>query len=270
MAPPDDRALAAPPSATLPAPALHTAVPQTAVPHPAGPGPAAQPAAAAALRDQHRARVLGNQLSLAADWGQPCLSYLLCIRPDAAAQTGLAAVQDEVAGPESSLRRLPPHALHFSVAWLLGVHQRFNQPKDELWAQYGPRWLDTLHAALAALPPFTLRLRELAATDTAVIAIADAPNPVTALRAQLADALPRPWDLPLSRGEFVHTTLFRYGSPLTAPEALLERVAGAAVNLHVGVHEIVLIREIVFPSLGFQTIQNFTLGFGPPALPKRP
>ena len=270
MALPDDGALAAPrpPAphpATVPVPAPHTAMPHTACPAPAG-----LPAAATALRARHRDRVLGNQLSLAAGWGQPCLSYLLCIRPGAAARAGLAAVQDEVAGPESSLRRVPPHALHFSVAWLLGVHETFDRPKDELWSQYGPGWLATLHTTLAALPPFTLRLRELAAPDTAVIAIADAPNPVTALRADLDGALPRPSGLPLSRGEFVHTTLFRYGGPLAAPEALLERVAGTAVNLQVGVHEIVLIREIVFPSLGFQTIQNFTLGPSRPASPQRP
>ncbi|MGE5132707.1 MAG: 2'-5' RNA ligase family protein [Gemmatimonadota bacterium] len=246
MALPDDGALAAPRS-------------------PAPPPAAGRPAAAAALRAQHRGRVLGNQLSLAAGWGRPCLSYLLCIRPDADARAGLAAVQDAVAGPEPALLRIPPQALHLSVAWLLGVHETFARPKDELWAEYGPGWLAMLRTALAALPPFSLRLRELAATDTAVIAIADAPNPVTALRAELTGALPRPRNLPLSRGELVHTTLFRYRAPLAAPEAFLQRVAGAAVNLQVSVHEMALIREIVFPSLRFQTVQNFTLTPGVPA-----
>ncbi len=251
MALPDDGALAAPPRA--------------AAARAAGP-----PAALGPLRAQHRDRVLGNDLSLAAGWGRPCLSYLLCVRPGEATQARLAAVQDAVAGPESSLRRVPPHALHFSVAWLLGVHETFSRPKDELWAQYGPGWLATLNAVLAGLPPFTLRLRELAATDTAVIAVADAPNPVTDLRAELTGALPRPRNLPLSRGELVHTTLFRYGAPLAAPGAFLERVAGATVNVQVSVHEMVLIREVVFPSLGFQTIQNFTLGPGHRAPRQRP
>ena len=227
--------------------------------NPPGPG-------AAAVRAQHRPRILAGRVSVAAGWGQPCLSYLLCIRPAGAAQARLAAAQDAISGAERSLLRVPPHALHVSVAWLLPVHEEFGRPKDELWAQYGPGWLAGIGAALRRVPPFRLRMRHLVATDTAVIAVAADPNPVTALRANLAGALARPGKLPLSRGELVHTTLFRYGGALTGPAAFLDRVAAAGDDLDVGiaVHEMFLVREEIFPSLSSKTIHRFALAPGSP------
>jgi 2'-5' RNA ligase len=220
------------------------------------PRPDASPAP---VQAGHRRQILGNQLSIAHDWGHPCLSYLLCIRPGAAARAGIAAVQDAVAGPEHSLLRVPPAALHISVAWLLGVHEEFTRPKEELWARYGPGWLASLATALSPQRFFSLRLRQLAATDAAVIAVAAVPNPVTALRAQLAGTLARPGGRPLSRGALVHTTLFRYGGPLADPAAFLRRVDQAELDIDVAVHEIALVREVLFPSLGYETIRRFTL-----------
>jgi 2'-5' RNA ligase len=213
----------------------------------------------ASVRAGHRRPVLGNQLSIAHDWGHPCLSYLVCIRPGGQAQASIAAVQAAVAGPEESLLRVPPGALHISVAWLLGVHEEYARPKEELWARYGPGWLASLATVLGAQPSFSLRLRQLVATDAAVIAVAATPNPVTALRAQLAGALARPGRRPLSRGELVHATLFRYGGPLADPASFLCRVDRAELDIDIAVHEIALVREVLFPSLGYQTIRRFTL-----------
>lgn len=229
-------------------------------------GPGEGPASAQA---HYRPLVLGNQLSIAGDWGQPCLSYLLCIRPGAAAQAGLAAAQDAVAGPERSLLRIPPAALHISVSWLLPVHQEFSRPKQELWAEYGPGWLAALIRELRPLPAFRLRLRHLVATDSAIIAVAEAPNPVASLRERLAGLLALP-GRPLSRGDFVHTTIFRYGGPLADPAGLLDRVARARADVEVPVHEMLLVREEVFPSLGYQAVHNFTLVPAEPATPPMP
>lgn len=203
-----------------------------------------------------------HRLSIASDWGQPCLSYLLCIRPDADAQASLSAVQDAVAGPEPSLLRIPPGALHISIAWLIPVHQEFSQPKEELWAQHGPGWRTAIAAALRSHPPFRLRLRHLVATDAGVILVAGAPNQVTALRRRLAGPLALP-GRQLSRGEFVHTTLFRYGGPLADPAGLLRRVTGTPVDVQLTVHEMLLVRERIFPSLGCQAVHNFILAQAP-------
>lgn len=233
----------------------------TGPPSLAGPGGAAGPPAAG-LQDQHRASVLANRLSLTHDWGQPCSSCLLCVRPGPAARAALAAVQDKVAGPEHSLLRVPPAALHFSVAWLLPVHMEFSRAKDDLWAEHGPGWLAGITDVLRSVPPFTLRLCQLVATDTAVIAVAAAPNPVTAIRARLGRRLSRPHKLPVSRGDLVHTTLFRYGGALREPPSFLVRVAAAGIDAEIPVHEIVLVREHLFPSLGFKAVHRFALAPG--------
>lgn len=214
------------------------------------------PSAAAAQR-QHLPAVLTNQLQVERRWGRPCLAYNACVRPGPAAAAALSAVQEGALDAEPSLLRVPAPALHASLAWLLPVHQEFGRPKDELWQRHGPGWMTILTGMLGTTESFRLCYRRLVATDSAIIAVADEPNRISALRRELKPVLRVPGGL--SAGDLVHTTLFRYAGPLRDPGSLVRRLAATRFHVDVDVSEVFVVREHTFPSLGYQILHRLTL-----------
>jgi hypothetical protein len=123
--------------------------------------------------------------------------------------------------------------------------------------QHGPRWAGTLADVAGGTSSFRLRYRHLAATDSAIITVADEPNRLGALRRELVPLLRPPGGA--SIGDLVHMTLFRYAGPLRDPAALLRWVAATEFCLDVNVSELLIIRERVFPSLDFDVLHRFAL-----------
>ena len=218
---------------------------------------------ATGVRRQHTAAVLANQLLLADLWAQPCRAYNVCIRPGPAAAAALAAVQARILRREPSLLRVPEPALHINLAWLLPVHQEFDRPKDELWQRHGPQWLATLADAAAKTSSFRLSYRRLAATSSAIIAVADEPNRLSALRRQLLPLLHLPGSG--SAGDLAHITLFRYAAPLHDPAKLLQCLAAAGFSLDIEASELLVMRERIFPSLDYQILHRLPLAPASPA-----
>jgi hypothetical protein len=210
------------------------------------------------VRRRHAATVRANRLRAEDRWGRPCLAYLLCVRPGPAAAAALGRVQDAAQRLEPSLLRVPGQALHTSVLWLLPVHEEFGQPKDALWEQNGPGWVDTLATAADSTGRFPLRYRTLAATDSAVIAVADEPNPLTALRRALTPRLGLPGGT--SAGALAHVTLFRYAGPLRDPAAFLDWLAATEADAVTEVTELLVTRERVFPALDCEVLHTLPLG----------
>jgi hypothetical protein len=114
---------------------------------------------AASVQRQHAPAVLANRLLLAHRWGQPCRAYNVGIWPSSTGAAALAALQASALRLEPSLLLVPEPALHANLAWLLPVHQEFDRPKDELWQQYGPRWIATLAEAAGKTGSFCLCYR---------------------------------------------------------------------------------------------------------------
>lgn len=209
-----------------------------------------------AVRHEHRSAVLANQVRPADRWGRPCRAYNVCVRPDPVATATLAGVQAGLAEP--ALLAVPEPAMHANLTWLLPVHEEFDQPKDELWERRGPEWVATLTEVAGRTSGFRLWLGQLAATDSAVIAVADEPNPFSALRRTLVPLLRTPGGS--SSGDLAHVTLFRYAGPLRDPAALLDRLADLEFRVEVDVRELLVIRERVFPSLDYEVLHRVPLG----------
>lgn len=206
------------------------------------------------VQRQHSPAVLANRLLPAGLWGQPCRAYNVCIRPDPAGEAALAALQASILRREPSLTRVPGSALHANLAWLLPVHQEFGRPKDELWQRHSPQWVAPLTEVAAKTSSFCLSFRRLAATDSAVITVADEPNPFSALRRELTPLL----DLPgsASAGDLAHITLFRYAGPLRDPPALLRWLTITEFRIDINVRELLIIRELIFPSLDYDILHR--------------
>ena len=206
---------------------------------------------------QHAPAVLANEVLVEHRWGRPCLAYNACIRPDRAAVAALSAIQDSVLRLEPSLLRVPGRALHASVTWLLPVHQEFGRPKDELWRQHGTSWMAVLAEAASRTGQFRLRYRRLLATNSAIIAVAEEPNAVSALRRELKPCLRVPGGH--SAGALVHTTLFRYARPLGAPASLTRWLGSTTIRAETCVSEFLVVRETVFPSLEYEILHRLPL-----------
>jgi hypothetical protein len=210
------------------------------------------------VQAEHTPAVLGNRLTLAAQWGEPCLGYLVIGRPPAAMANVLATVQDQVQAIEPELHRQPSAALHSTVGFLVPVFRPVDHDKDEIWRQHGPGWLAGIGAAAAESGPLRLSFRRLVATEAAVIAVADVPNPVTGLRERLTAGLDLRW--PLTKGPLVHVSLFRYRQPLRDPARLLDLLASidAAIDTEIG--ELLVVRETTFPLLEYEVMQRVPIG----------
>ena len=207
------------------------------------------------LRERFAPAVLANELQLATGWAQPCLGYLLVLRPDPAARDGFDALQDRVQALEPELLRQPGHALHSTVAFLVPVHRQVAGDKNEIWAGNEDRWLAAISSARSVSPaPFRLRYRRLVATDAAIIAVADTPNPINALRQELEHRLELPW--PLAKGPLNHVSLFRYREPLRDPAGLLRALAALEFTIETEVSELLTIRETTFPCLEYEVLHR--------------
>lgn len=215
-----------------------------------------QPAQEAQAR--HAPAVLANQLQLAHRWGQPCLGYLLLFRPAEGPSAAFAGLQDQVLAAEPDLLRQPGHALHSTVGFLIPVYRPADRPKDEIWRQHGARWREVIASAAARCGPLRLSFRRLVATDAAIIAVADAPNPVATLRDTLSAQLDLPW--PLAKGPLVHVSLFRYRQPLRDPAGLLAFLAAMDRAVETEVEELLLVRETTFPSLDYEVLHRLPIG----------
>ena len=217
---------------------------------------------AAAARSRHSPAVLANRLRFEHRWGRPCQAYHACVRPGPSAAAAFSAIQESVLRLEPSLLRVPVAAMHSNLVWLLPAREEFDQPKDELWRRHRSEWIDALAGVARTTRSFRLRFRHLVATDAAVIAVADAPNGISALRHSLMATIRVPGNL--TGGELAHTTLFRYAMPLRDPASMLRWIAVSECHIDVDVSELLIVRESVFPSLEYQILERLPLLPGGP------
>jgi hypothetical protein len=213
-------------------------------------------ALASGVQDKYLPSVLANRLLLEHRWGRPCLAYNVCVLPGTAS-AALPAIQAAAMNMEPSLLRIPERALHTNVFCLLPVHEEFDQHKDELWQCHGGGWMASLADVAGKTGSFRLHYQCLVATDSAIIAVADEPNPLSAFRRELTPVLRFPGNL--NAGELVHMTLFGYAGPLRDPASLVRWLGATEFDIAVDVSELIVMRELIFPSLGYEIVHRLPL-----------
>ncbi len=105
---------------------------------------------------------------------------------------------------------------------------------------------------------FRVTYEQLVATDSAVIALARPAEPVNRIRGLIRDRLSLP---PETRNEadLVHTTLFRYRGPLSDPGRFLARLEEASVDAATEVEELIISKELIYPSLETEVLARLPL-----------
>jgi hypothetical protein len=200
------------------------------------------------LREAHREKVTRNEVRVSPLWAQPSRGYNVHIELAPTTRSALEKVQRSLYQAEPNLLVCPEKTLHVSLAWLLAVHESYPVDKDSLWERHAEEWMAQLRRIAARSTAFRITYQDVVATDSAVIALARPSEPVNRIREMIRESLRLP---PETRNEadLVHTTLFRYRAPLCDPEEFLGMLEDTSVDATAEVEELVVSKELVYPSL---------------------
>ena len=210
------------------------------------------------LREAHREKVARNELRVDKLWARPCRAYNVQIELDPRTTASLGETQQALMRAEPNLLVCPQKTLHVSVAWLLAVHASYPVAKDSLWERRGEEWTAELSRIVAQSAGFRIIYEHVVATDSAVIALARPTEPVNRIREAIRERLRLP---PETRNEsdLVHTTLFRYRGPLSDPAQFLSTLADTSAEATAEVDELVVSKELVYPSLRAEVLARLPL-----------
>jgi hypothetical protein len=145
-----------------------------------------------------------------------------------------------------------------SVAWLLAVHASYTVAKDCLWERHGEEWTTELDRIAAQSAGFRIAYEDVVATETAVIALAEPTEPLNRIRQMIGERLRLPSET-RNEADLVHTTLFRYSGPLSDPEKFLAKLEDTITGAAAEVDELVVSKELVYPSLEAEVLARIPL-----------
>lgn len=187
-------------------------------------------------------------------WGKPCLGYSVQARFDEASVALLAGLQTKIAAvpdlPE--LLWTPPATMHVSLFSVVPVRWP-DEGKAALWDRLRAGVLKAV-ATFERPDHLAIGFQELCFTETALIlSTADQAAPVRRLRAQL-NALTVAAGLPMQTFNRTHVTLARPSRDERFGEARVAEVERIPATVEVAVEAIILIRELVYPSLEFEVL----------------
>ncbi len=210
------------------------------------------------LREAHRERVARNEVRVSPLWAHPCRGYNVQIELDTRTKSSLEKIQQALKQAEPTLLVCPRKTLHVSLAWLLAVQVSYPVPKDSLWERHGEEWTTELNRIAAESTAFRITYEHVVATDSAVIALARPSEPVNRIRGMIRERLRLPSET-RNEADLVHTTLFRYRGALSNPEKFLAMLEDASAEATAEVDELVVSKELVYPSLEAEVLGRLPL-----------
>lgn len=189
--------------------------------------------------------------------GQACLAYQLQARPHSTSLSALSTLQDQLeTGFAEALFRIPAASLHLTILPLIDAVEEppLPAPAGDLWRTHERTWMHAIDLACAIVPGFLLRPTEILYTSRAVILLARSPNPIEALRQQLAENCRLPHRC-VRVPTITHVTLFRY----LRPDLVVERSRTDTLPDGIFVDEVRLVQENIYPSLDVTVIRSWQL-----------
>jgi hypothetical protein len=140
----------------------------------------------------------------------------------------------------------------------VAVHASYPVAKDSLWERHAEEWMAELRRIAAQSTGFRITYEHVVATDSAVIALAQPSEPVNRIREMIRERLRLPAET-RNEADLVHTTLFRYRGVLSDPEKLLAMLEDASADAAAEVEELVVTRELEYPSLEAEVLGRLPL-----------
>lgn len=189
-------------------------------------------------------------------WAQPLISYtVMNLLNDAARDQSLQVVRQvaAIAGSPDYLLVAPAETFHLSLHAIAPVRSDFD--KDAWWAEHGVQALSVFHRWCDTQRAVTLRFRQLRATATAIIAIAEPEEAVWSLRRMMQADVPQPPG-GTPKYDMIHMTLARYARPDLFPADFAARVAALPLQIDAPLQQASLMRETAYPLLGGKPVET--------------
>lgn len=205
------------------------------------------------LREVHGEKVARNEVRISPLWAQPSRGYNVQIELDPRTKSSLRKIQQSLYQAEPNPLVCPQKTLHVSLAWLLAVHVSYPIAKDYLWECRGEGWTTELRHIAAESTGFRITY-----ADSAVIALAKPSGPVNRIRGMIRERLRLPSGT-RNEADLVHTTLFRYRGALSDPEKFLAMLEDTSADATAEVGELVVSKELVYPSLEAEVLARLPL-----------
>lgn len=105
---------------------------------------------------------------------------------------------------------------------------------------------------------FRITYEHIVATDSAVIALAEPAGPVNRIRKMIRERLRLP-SKTRDEADLVHTTLFRYRGSLSDLEKFLAVIEDTSAEATAKVEEMVVSKELVYPSVETEVLARLPL-----------
>lgn len=192
-------------------------------------------------------------------WARPLISYtVMNLLDDVSREQSVQTVRQvaAIAGSPDHLLVAPAETFHLSLYAIAPVRSDFD--KDAWWAIHGAlalsvfrRWCDTQVAT-------TLRFRQLRATSTAIIAMAEPDEAVWTLRRMMEAEVPQPPG-GTPKYDMIHMTLARYAHPEMFPPDFAAQVAALPLLIDAPLHQASLMRETAYPLLAGAPVETRAL-----------
>jgi hypothetical protein len=192
-------------------------------------------------------------------WARPLISYTVMNLLDAVSrEQSLQAIRQvaAIAGSADHLLVAPAETLHLSLYAIAPVRSDFD--KDAWWAVHGALALSVFRRWCDTQPATTLRFRELRATSTAIIAMAEHDDAVWTLRRMMRESVPQPPG-GTPNYDMIHMTLARYARPDVFPADFAAQVAALPLLIDAPLHQASLMRETAYPLLGGAPLETRAL-----------
>jgi hypothetical protein len=202
--------------------------------------------------------VARNEVRVSPLWAQHCRAYNVHIELDSPTRSSLKNIQQSLYQAEPNLLLCPEKTLHVSLAWLVAVHASYQVDKDSLWKRHAEEWMAQLRRIAAQSAGFRIAYEHVVATDSAVIALAQPSEPVNRIREMIRERLRLPSET-RNEADLVHTTLFRYRGALCDPQKLLAMLEDTRALATAEVEELVVLKELVYPSLEAEVLGRLPL-----------
>jgi hypothetical protein len=186
-------------------------------------------------------------------WGEPCLGYSVQAHFDAESTSRLAELQTRTfRGCAARLHLPPPQTLHVSVFSLVPVRWP-DEGKEELWKRLIAAGVKDI--ALQRLgESFSIEFEEVRVTESAIILCTQIqPAPIQDLRQDL-NRLVGTLGLPTQAFDRTHVTIARPSEDQLLATDTVTDLECTPARLRVRVHKMCLIRELVYPSLQFESL----------------
>lgn len=182
-------------------------------------------------------------------WGKECLAYHVQPSLEPETRDAFEEVQRAIVElwPEP-LHVGPKHGLHVTIYPLVTVKGGFD--KDAYWQTIAGPSRKLLEELCTGHRSLELRFSRLKVTDTAIIATAtEETGLIEAVRERIVREIPPPPGASPIIYDLIHSTLARYRTKASVPDAMVERIERLPVSITAPVRQIRLVRETLFPCL---------------------